>query len=71
MLEPQYLIVIDLHFCSFTLDMQILGKTAFQSWQISEVKPLLMTIPNQLYKADPHECLMSLENKENNTVAEN
>lgn len=26
---------------------------------------------NQLYKADSHECLMSLENKENNTVAEN
>lgn len=50
---------------------QILTETTFNSWKISEVSSFLITIPNQLCKAGPHEFSMSIQNKKNTIRAKN
>lgn len=50
---------------------QILTETTFNSWTISEVSSLIIIIPNQFYKAGPHEFSMSIQNNKNNIIAKN
>lgn len=81
MLEPLHLGVINLYYYSFLLDIgKYSRKTVSHFQKVSEVKSLLMIKLqiiklqykiNSYYKASPHKCLKSIQNKKNNIVAKN